>query len=197
MTLLLPLARLTMRWAAAAAPRDRTIWVRAMRAEFDAISDGGQALGWAAGCLAAATGWRFYVEAGYLIALILVSISWPYVMVYGVPVLDRLPFGSWLFWAGLTGNLSVGLLTMALAIYRPDRAILTALTVTLVTIGKPLPLFLPGVIIASFQSDGIESAWLNAVHGLMMIASVLSPGIVGAALGWGVSRWMRARHIAA
>ena len=105
MTRLLPLAGLIMRWTAAAAPRDQGVWVRAMRAEFDAIRDGGQAVGWAAGCLAVALGWRLRVEAGYVIALILVSIGWPYIMAYGVPVLDQLPFGTWLFWAGLAGNL--------------------------------------------------------------------------------------------
>jgi len=47
MTRLLPLAGLIMRWTAAAAPRDQGVWVRAMRAEFDAIRDGGQAVGWA------------------------------------------------------------------------------------------------------------------------------------------------------
>lgn len=197
MTLLLPLARLTMRWAAAAVPRDRTVWVRAMRAEFDAIGDGGQALGWAAGCLAVAIGWRLWAEAGYVIALVLVSISWPFVMMYGVPVLDRLPFGDWLFWAGLTGNLSVGLLAMALAIYRPDRAILTVVAVTLVTIGTPFLIILPPLVMASLQPQNVQSLWPNVVNAMMMIASVLSPGIVGAALGWGISRWIRPRRIAA
>ena len=197
MTRLLPLAELIMGWTAAAAPRDRGVWTRAMRAEFDAISDGGQALGWAAGCLAVAIGWRLWAEAGYVIALVLVSISWPYVMVYGVPVLDRLPFGSWLFWAGLTGNLSVGLLAMALAIYRPDRAILTVFAVTLVTIGTPFLIILPPLVMASIQPQNVQSSWPNVVNAMMMIATILRPGIVGAALGWGISRWMRARRIAA
>lgn len=197
MTRLLPLAGLIMRWTAAAAPRDQGVWVRAMRAEFDAIRDGGQAVGWAAGCLAVALGWRLRVEAGYVIALILVGIGWPYIMAYGVPVLDQLPFGSWLFRVGLAGNLAVGLLAMMLAIYRPDRAILTVFAVTLVTIGTPFLTILPPLVTASLQPQNIQSSWPNVVNALVMIATILRPGIVGAAIGWGISRWMRARRIAA
>ena len=47
------------------------------------------------------------------------------------------------------------------------------------------------------QPQNIQSSWPNVVNALVMIATILRPGIVGAAIGWGISRWMRARRIAA
>ena len=86
---------------------------------------------------------------------------------------------------------------MMLSIYRPDRAILTLFAATLVTIGTPFLTILPPLVTASLQPQNIQSSWPNVVNALVMIATILRPGIVGAAIGWGISRWMRARRIAA
>jgi hypothetical protein len=68
MSALHALARVMLHASVALAPKHRADWTRAMRAEFEAIDAGGQALDWALGCLATAAGWRLRADWGYLLS---------------------------------------------------------------------------------------------------------------------------------
>lgn len=75
MNLTLSAAQGLMQLATWIVPPSRDGWQAAMRGEFAAIENSGQALSWSAGCLAAALGWRLTAEAPLIAGAVAASLA--------------------------------------------------------------------------------------------------------------------------
>lgn len=126
------LAKILMRCAAFLAPRDKTEWMHAMRAEFEATGDA-DALSWAAGCVGTTLLWRVRAEVIYVVALVAAVIAYEPCIIFvienviGEDHLDE----YFMDMVHATEFLYLGLTTFLLGICWPRRLVLTAALVLL------------------------------------------------------------------
>ncbi|NBW10012.1 MAG: hypothetical protein EBR82_18495 [Caulobacteraceae bacterium] len=199
MTLQALIARPLMALAAALTPTSRTEWSLAMRQEFEALPDGQGALVWATGCLANALGWRMRAEApfGFVTVVAILSGSWlisPLVfnLIYALFAPD---------WVGPMASASIALqaaVCLALALAWPRRAVLAGVLVPLVWQDAAMPQFTLLLL-----EPTLEWTRQGAHPDILVVASAFSffwdtmwPCLLAAALGWGLSRLLRARRAA-
>jgi len=201
MTLEAFVARPLMALAAAFAPPSRAEWTQAMRQEFDALPGGQGAVGWAAGCVGAALGWRIRSEAPFALTLsaTVVACWWVSAQIFFFLVDWLHPKGiSWMPAFSITENLLRGGVCFGLAFVWPRRAVLTGLTLPMVWGFGALPVWLwltAGDAIADpWASAGNHPAIPTILFPLMFLGQEIWASLLGAACGWGASRgWRRLR----
>ncbi|MDB5469995.1 MAG: hypothetical protein JWR84_1555 [Caulobacter sp.] len=120
------LADILLRLAVRIAPPARRQWVEALRAESEVIEDGSAALRWAAGGFVAALGWSARRELPYLVALPAALYGQIWIAGYGMELAMALgaPFMEAAKGAQV---LTVFLLSVIFAAWRPRRAVLVGL----------------------------------------------------------------------
>lgn len=199
MTLEASVARPLMALAAALTPASRADWSRAMRQEFEALPDGHGALGWAAGCVGAALGWRIRAEMpfgfGFVVAVLTGSwLLFPLIFHLMYPVFAP-------DWVGpvSTANTTLRALTcFALALAWPRRAILAGLFVPLLWQDGAMPRFFLVMFEPVFSNPWVRPSnhpeVLTALYAFQFLFDEMWPCLIGAALGWGASRLWRARR---
>ncbi|QTC90145.1 hypothetical protein [Brevundimonas goettingensis] len=204
MTATAPIAHSLMALAAALTPASRAEWSLAMRKEFDALPDASGALGWAAGCVATAFGWRMRAEAGFALTVTATVVVgwWVSAQIFFFLVEWLSPKGiSWMPAMAAAENLLRGGVCFGLAFVWPRRAALTGLALPMVWGFGAVPLWLiltlPDTLSQPWSSAGNHPALPNILFPLIFVGREMWASLLGAALGWGLSRILRSRPVAA
>ncbi|WP_158913141.1 hypothetical protein [Caulobacter sp. S45] len=187
------LSRVFAHWlmgrAATVAPTNRAAWLQAMQGEFETLEAEGPALSWAAGCFTSALLWNIHADAVYLFALAFAVIVTPY-LAYPLMPLVHLPdfFQSPLLFGGvlLAGALITALPCLALGVYRPDRAVLTAFVVILTD--PDLESVFSKITPSLFR---VKWGWLFI---LALFSLLVIPNLAAAGMGAFIGRAARARR---
>lgn len=198
MTLQTALARPLMALAAALTPPSRAEWSLAMRQEFEALRDEPGSLAWATGCLANALGWRMRAEApfGLTLAVTVVAGWWISAQIFFFLVESLTPRGlSWMPFMAVAENLLRGGVCFGLVLVWPRRAAVVGLTLPLVWGFAALPLWLaatlPDTLADPWTSAGNHPALPTIAFPFLFVAQETWASLLGAALGWGLSRVRR------
>jgi hypothetical protein len=163
-----------------------------MRQEFEALPDGRDALGWASGCVAAALGWRAREETSYALTLIATNLAgW----LLGAAIFHLLVTWLYLDWLGpmsiANTTLQVGA-AFGLALAWPRRAVFAGLFVPLTWQFGAMPgffLLIFGRAFADPSTGPVDQSAMQAVlFAFRFLFSETWPCLLGAALGWGLSR---------
>ncbi len=174
-------------------PASRSEWRAAMAREFEAMDGGAGSLGWAAGCLCAATGWRLRAEAAFLSALagafaatsILIGL-----LFFAVVEAFRTSDMSWMLAFTIGQHAVLGLACLTLALIWPRRAPLIGVMVPLTAASGAMGGFLLQIVFR----DGSIVPTLSAVgDGLMFLGMEMWSSLLGAALGAAVVVLRRGR----
>ena len=189
-------ARVLMWIAGVLTPASKAEWRTAMETEFQALDDGRGSLGWAAGCLGAALGWRLRAEIVFLAALAstIVVTGWITGLIF-FAVIDHADLGgfSWLPVFTAAQQISYGLVCFGLALFWPGRAALIGFAVLLTVMGAAMGSFFLSIVFR----DGATGPTLSAVgDGLMFLGMEMWSSLLGAALGAVVMTFRRRRSAA-
>jgi hypothetical protein len=201
MTFQAVIARPLMAFAAAVTPASRAEWSQAMGQEFEALQDGPGSLGWATGCLANALGWRMKAETPFGLALVGVIIAgWLLAILIFNLMVDWF-YPDWIRPMSMASTALQATAAFGLAVMWPRRTALAGLTVPLAWDLGAMPRFfllvLPDALANPWASEGNHPAVPSILFPLMFLAQEMWASLLGAALGWGVSRLWRARRATA
>jgi hypothetical protein len=136
------LAEWIMRAATDAPPRGREHWAQAMRAEYASLAGG--KLSWALGCWTTMLGWRVRADAVYLTLMTAVAATWAFspldhefvgIMIRALP--REVMFGEFLH----PYFVVMLLVSIALSAYRPDRVVITSVTMIILKQAQILALY--------------------------------------------------------
>lgn len=183
-----PIARLLMTLATAAPPPGRADWAGAMRAEYETLQRG--RLGWALGCLATMTGWRLRAEAFWLLAMIAAVV---FLETMSSQILFAMPRDLIrpIFYAYGLGV--PALICAAIAAWRPDRSIATALILPLVQFG-----YGTAVLVFLLQAHLTRKSWvIMDAKPEVGVGAMVGYCLLGALIGGAIGRAARARRQAA
>ncbi len=183
------LARISAGWlirlAAFVAPPTKADWVRGMKAELETVDHDGEALSWSSGCLLATLGWRLRDELIYVTALVVVALFWH--PVTSALLMPETFDPTSILTSIVLGHLAIGLATFALCLYRPRRAVLTALMVPFCAYYVHV-LYLAGIL--AFPPAWVAFRGLPWWWAVSVMLHHMGPSAAGATLAWVLVRWL-------
>lgn len=194
------IARPLMALAIALAPASRTDWSQAMQREFEALDGAPGSLSWAAGCLAAALGWRLKAEMPFGLGFIVVVLSGSWIF---CPMIFELMYPVFEpHWMVPVSNALLALKAFScflLAAAWPRRAAFAGLIVPLVWQDGTMPDFF-----LTFLKPAFSNPWarlsnqpdtLTVVYAFQFLFDEMWPCLLAAALGWSLARIWRTPRI--
>lgn len=190
-------AKIVASWSRRIAGRDRSEWVEAMERELAYIKDGRDAFDWAMGGLVMSTGWRTGRETAFWTALLVLGLVLPFGRTAMIALTERVSVGDFLLWSEVVSALGVGLAAAVLSFVRPDRTLIAALALPIISGWATVATLITPLLSEPMRSAGNSPELPNWLHASELLWTMFWPALAGAALGFAVSRLGRRQSEAA